>query len=101
MRYTRVFQQTDKLEFTGKWQTAGPARGPAVKAIVGILILNFHQLSTAPGDHSPGFQVEQLMANGAVDITVLFCPYYRQQTFFEFHNLTSQRKKRELAPAFY
>ena len=57
------------------------------------LIHNFHYFAAAAGDNLTCLYFQDFVADGAVDITVLFCPYYRQQTFFEFHKFTSIEKK--------
>ncbi len=63
-------------------------RGSFATTPTGIL-LDLHYLATAPGDDLTGFDVQELMADGAVDITVLFRPYYQRGKTFQFHSCLS------------
>ena len=60
-------------------------RGSFATTPTGIL-LDLHYLATAPGDDLTGFDVQELMADGAVDITFFFCPLHGNQTAFQFHS---------------
>ena len=44
----------------------------------------FHDLAAAAGDDLAGQDVEDLMADGTVDVTFFFCPDNGAQTAFQF-----------------
>ena len=46
------------------------------------LIHNFHYFAAAAGDNLTCLYFQDFVADGAVDITVLFCPYNGQKTIF-------------------
>ena len=48
------------------------------------LIQNLHGFAAAAGDHLAGFHMEKFMADGAVDIAVLFCFYHEAGAAFQF-----------------
>ena len=51
--------------------------------VLRLILFGFlHNFSAAAGDHFAGFDVQKLVTNITVHITILFCPYHRQQTFF-------------------
>ena len=49
-----------------------------------ISVQNLHGFSAAAGDYVACLHVEQLVADGAVDIAFLFCPNHAVQTTLEF-----------------
>ena len=52
-----------------------------------VFLLFLHGFAAAAGDHFPSFNRKGFMANGAVNIAILFCSHHRQQTFFQFHKI--------------
>ena len=67
----------------------------------GKLFQNFHRFSAAAGDHLTGLHMEQLVADGAVDIAFFLCPNHAVQAAFQFifHSCVPLQKGRELPPA--
>ena len=49
-----------------------------------ISVQHLHGFAAAAGNYITGLHVQQLMADGAVDITFLFCPNHTVQTAFQF-----------------
>jgi len=52
-----------------------------------VRFLHFlHHFSAAAGDHLASVDVENFVADGAVDIARFFCPYHFNESAFQFHN---------------
>ena len=51
-----------------------------------VSVQNLHDFAAAAGDYIAGFHVQGLAADGAVDVTFLFCPDHADQSAFEFHS---------------
>ena len=47
-------------------------------------VQHLHGLAAAPGDYIARLDVEQLVADGAVDVAFFFGPYHRNQAAFQF-----------------
>jgi hypothetical protein len=50
-----------------------------------FLLSYFHGLAAAAGDHFSGLQVQHLMADGAVYITLFFCLLHKGSKGIVFH----------------
>ena len=52
---------------------------------------NLHDFSAAAGDYIARLHMQQLVADGAVDVTFLFCPNHTVQAAlqFTFHSIPS------------